>query len=72
MTRHVAARETPDKYLAIVRYLIHAYFLWAVVAAGIAAQLPVLLYVSLAMVALETMIVWYVSRANKRRAIALA
>jgi len=71
MTRHVPARESPDKYLAIVRYLIHAYFLWAVIAAGIAAQLPVLLYVSLAMVALETMIVWYVSRAHKQRAVAL-
>lgn len=72
MTRQVPARESPDRYLAIVRYLIHAYFLWAVVAAGIAAQLPVLLYVSLAMVALETLIVWYVSRAHKQRAVAIA
>lgn len=72
MTRSAPARESPDKYLAIVRYMIHAYFLWAVVAAGIASQLPVLLYVSLAMIALETAIVWYVTRVHKERAVAIA
>lgn len=72
MTRFAPARESPDTFLTVVRYLIHAYFLWAVIAAGIAAQLPILLYVSLAMVALETIIVWYVTRASKGRAIALA
>ncbi len=70
--RDVGARESPDKFLVIVRYLIHAYFLWALVGAGIAAQLPILLYVSLTMIAVETAVVLYVNRAFRRRAIALA
>lgn len=72
MTRTKPARESPDVYLAVVRFLIHAYFLWAIVAAGIAAQLPILLFVSLAMVALEAMIVWYVSRSSRPRVVAPA
>lgn len=70
--RDTSPRESPDKFFAIVRYLIHAYFLWALISAGIAAQLPMLLYVSLAMLAVETAIVLYVNRTVHRRAIALA
>jgi hypothetical protein len=70
--RDNAAREAPDRFLATVRFLIHAYFLWLLVSTGIAEQLPILLYVSVAMVAVETAIVSYVSRAFRRRAIALA
>jgi uncharacterized membrane protein len=71
-TRASVARESPDKFLATVRYLIHSYFLWSVISAGIAAQLPILLYISLSMIALETMIVVYASRAFRRRVVALA
>lgn len=66
-----APRESPDNFLAATRYLIHLYFLWALLAAGIAVQLPPLLFISLAMLALETLLVVHVYRAQPRKAIAL-
>jgi carotenoid biosynthesis protein len=72
IVRDNVPRDSPDRFLATVRYLIHAYFLWALVGAGIAGQLPILLYVSVAMLGVETLLVIYLSRAFRRRAIALA
>ncbi len=70
--RENPARESLDRFFIVVRYLIHAFFLWVLLGAGIAVQLPILLYVSVAMIAVETTIASYVSRAFQRRAIALA
>lgn len=64
-------RESPDSFLAATRYLIHLCFLWALLATGIAVQLPPLLFVSLAMLALETLLVVLVHRAQPRKAVAL-
>lgn len=64
-------REAPDSFLAATRYLIHLCFLWALLATGIAVQLPPLLFVSLAMLALETLLVVLVHRAPPRNAVAL-
>lgn len=49
-------REKPDAFLLGVRYLIHLYFLWALIATGMFQQMPVLLVVSFGMLALETII----------------
>lgn len=50
-------REAPDAYLVSVRYMIHLYFLSALVATGIFLDAPVLLIASLTMLTLETVLV---------------
>lgn len=55
-------REMPDPYLAAVRYLIHLYFLWALIATEMFRQIPGLLVASLTMLALETALAFAVAR----------
>ena len=55
-------REPGDAYLVGVRYMMHVYFLWALVATGMFLSVPVLLFASLTMLALETMLVIIVAR----------
>ncbi|MBI3737984.1 MAG: hypothetical protein HY258_02940, partial [Chloroflexi bacterium] len=47
------SREPADGFLTSGRYLIHFYFLWALVGIGLHLQIPILFFVSLAMLALE-------------------
>ncbi len=65
-------REAPDAYLMTVRYLVHLYFLWALLATGIFLQLPVLLFISLTMLAIETALVVTVARNYPERPRVLA
>ncbi len=56
LSRRGEARESPDVFLLGVRYLIHFYFLWALIATDLFRQIPGLLAVSFGMLALETII----------------
>ncbi|MBI3915241.1 MAG: carotenoid biosynthesis protein [Chloroflexi bacterium] len=53
LMRRGTPREPADSFLAAVRYLIHLYFLWALLGIGLHLQFPILLWVSLAMLAIE-------------------
>jgi len=53
LTKRGAAREPADAFLTSVRYLIHLYFLWALLGIGLHSQYPILLWLSLAMLAIE-------------------
>ncbi len=53
LMRRGAPREPADAFLASVRWLIHLYFLWALLGINLQIRLPVLLYLSLAMLAVE-------------------
>ncbi len=50
---HRSPRAEPDSWLILLRGFIHLIFLIAILATGIYAQLPVLLWVALAMLAVE-------------------
>ncbi len=65
-------RERPDAYLLAVRYLIHLYFLWALVATGLFLQLPALLLVSVTMLLIESALVVLVARSYPERPRVLA
>ncbi len=55
-------REAPDPYHASMRYMMHGYYLMAIVATGMFFQSPGLLAISLTMLALETVVTFIVFR----------
>ena len=57
-------REAPDVYLVAIRYVMHLYFLWALFSTRIFIDLPALLFTSLTMLALETVLVIVVARSH--------
>ncbi len=61
-SRRRISRESADPYLMAVRYMMHLYFLSALISTGMFLQVPLLLFVSLAMLTLETALVILIVR----------
>ena len=62
MSRHRISREAADPYLMAIRYMMHLYFLWALISTGMFLQIPLLFLVSLAMLTVETVLVFVIAR----------
>lgn len=74
VARRNRRREAPDLYYAGARYMMHGYYLMAMVATGMFFRSPGLLAISLTMLALETVVTFIVFRhyIARRNMVALA